>query len=79
MRYLHGARDIGLCFERDDSGIGNIVVGYVDSDCASDLDKKKSTIGYVFTMARANLLESILQSLLLFPLQRLNIWQLLKL
>ncbi|KAM1402838.1 hypothetical protein ACFX2I_011521 [Malus domestica] len=34
LRYLHGTRDVGLCFERDDSGIGHFAVGYVDSDYA---------------------------------------------
>ena len=38
-------------FRRDDS-FGQHVVGYVDSDYASDLDKRRSTTCYVFTLAR---------------------------
>ncbi|KAM1838444.1 hypothetical protein ACFX14_020106 [Malus domestica] len=63
LRYLHGTRDVGLCFERDDSGIGHFAVGYVDSDYAGDLDGRKSTTGYVFTMAKGPVCwRSILQS-----------------
>jgi hypothetical protein len=32
------------------SGIGSNVIGYVDSDYASDLDKRRSLRGYVFTL-----------------------------
>ena len=38
-------------FRRDDS-FGQHVVGYVDSDYAGDLDKRRSTTCYVFTLAR---------------------------
>ncbi|KAM2509975.1 hypothetical protein PS1_034510 [Malus domestica] len=63
LRYLHGTRDVGLCFERDDSGIGHFAVGYVDSDYAGDLDGRKSTTSYVFTMAKGPVCwRSILQS-----------------
>ncbi|KAM2793311.1 hypothetical protein PS2_004857 [Malus domestica] len=63
LRYLHGTQDVGLCFERDDSGIGHFAVGYVDSDYAGDLDGRKSTTGYVFTMAKGPVCwRSILQS-----------------
>ena len=51
LRYLHGTRDKGICFERCDEGIDKFSVGYVDSDFAGDLDKRRSTTGYVFTMA----------------------------
>ncbi|KAM1173977.1 hypothetical protein ACFX19_027172 [Malus domestica] len=48
---------------RDDSGIGHFAVGYVDSDYAGDLDGRKSTTGYVFTMAKGPVCwRSILQS-----------------
>lgn len=51
LRYILGTVDVGLMFERDDQ-FGRHVVGYVDSDYAGDLDKRRSTSGYVFTLAR---------------------------
>ena len=47
LRYIRGTSIIGLCF----GGSEFIVRGYVDSDFAGDLDKRKSTTGYVFTFA----------------------------
>ena len=43
--------DVGLIFKKDDM-VGKHVVGYCDSDYASDLDKRRSTTGYVFTLAK---------------------------
>ncbi|KAH9669399.1 Integrase catalytic domain-containing protein [Citrus sinensis] len=48
LRYIRKTVDIGLLFERDDT-LGQGVIGYVDSDYAGDLDKQRSTTGYVFT------------------------------
>ena len=48
IRYILGTVDIGLKFERSED---SLVTGYVDSDYAGDLDKRRSTTGYVFTMA----------------------------
>nr|GEX59404.1 putative ribonuclease H-like domain-containing protein [Tanacetum cinerariifolium] len=42
--------DVGLVFEH---GSSQWVEGYCDLDYAGDLDKQKSTTGYVFTLARA--------------------------
>ena len=50
LRYIQGTVDVGLKFERDRT-IDKHIVGYVDSDYAGDLDKRRSTTGYVFTMA----------------------------
>ena len=50
LRYIYGTVDVGLKFERNKAD-GNHLVGYVDSDFAGDLDKRRSTTGYVFTMA----------------------------
>ena len=50
LRYIKGTKELGLRFEKveDDR---KFLLGYVDSDYTSDLDKRRSTIGYVFTMA----------------------------
>ncbi|KOM58517.1 hypothetical protein LR48_Vigan11g155100 [Vigna angularis] len=47
LRYIKGTSDVALCF----GGSKFIVRGYVDSDYAGDLDKRKSTTGYVFKLA----------------------------
>lgn len=44
MRYLKGTTNIRLCF----GGNTCQVSGFVDSDYASDIDKIRSTTGYVF-------------------------------
>uniref|UniRef100_I1QIE0 Retrovirus-related Pol polyprotein from transposon TNT 1-94 n=1 Tax=Oryza glaberrima TaxID=4538 RepID=I1QIE0_ORYGL len=46
FRYLKGTADACLKFDRTDKGL----VGYVDSDFAADLDKRRSLTGYVFTI-----------------------------
>ncbi|KAH9699236.1 Integrase catalytic domain-containing protein [Citrus sinensis] len=51
LQYIQKTVDVGLLFERDDT-LGQGVIGYVDSDYAGDLDKRRSTTGYVFTFAR---------------------------
>ncbi|KAH9790140.1 Integrase catalytic domain-containing protein [Citrus sinensis] len=48
--YIQKTVAVGLLFERDDT-LGQGVIGYVDSDYAGDLDKRRSTTGYVFTFA----------------------------
>lgn len=48
LRYVKGTPDVALCF----GGLEFGVRGYVDSDYAYDIDKRKSIIGYVFTIAR---------------------------
>ncbi|PHT68702.1 hypothetical protein T459_28189 [Capsicum annuum] len=44
--YLHGSVDVCLQFGRNRDG----VIGYVDSDIAGDLDKRRFLIAYVFTI-----------------------------
>ena len=51
LRYIQKTLDVGLIFEKDDM-VGQHVVGYCDSDYAGDLDKRRSTTGYVFTLAK---------------------------
>ena len=49
MRYIRGTSDIALYY----GGSEFTVRGYVDSDFARDLDKRKSTTGHVLTLAGA--------------------------
>lgn len=46
LRYLAGTKELGLSFKRSSP---NSIKGYCDADYAGDLDKRKSTSGYVFT------------------------------
>ncbi|KAL4337997.1 hypothetical protein AHAS_Ahas12G0166100 [Arachis hypogaea] len=48
LKYIKGTLNVALYF----GGSEFIVNGYVDSDFAGDLDKRKFTTGYVFTLAR---------------------------
>ena len=50
LRYIKKTVDVGLIFEQEKN---QCVVGYCDSDHAGDLDKRRSTTGYVFTLAKA--------------------------
>ncbi|KAH9733971.1 hypothetical protein KPL71_017220 [Citrus sinensis] len=60
LRYLYGTVDVGLLFKKD---CGQQCVGYCDSDFARDLDKRRSTTGYVFTLGGGPISwRSILQS-----------------
>jgi hypothetical protein len=52
LRYIKGTVDVGLVYERDHRGKQECT-GYVDSDYAGDLDKRRSTTGYVFTLSQA--------------------------
>ena len=62
LRYIQKTLDVGLIFKKDDM-IGQYVIRYCDSDYAGDLDKRRSTTGYVFTLAKAPVSwKSILQS-----------------
>ena len=42
MRYIQGTVNIGLKYQRDEK-LGHLLVGYVNSDYARDLDKRRST------------------------------------
>ncbi|PKA59681.1 Retrovirus-related Pol polyprotein from transposon TNT 1-94 [Apostasia shenzhenica] len=46
LRYLKGTASKTLCYKRDKV----ILEGYVDADHGGDLDYRKSTSGYVFTL-----------------------------
>lgn len=47
LQYIKGTSDVALCY----GGSDFVFRGYVDSDYAGDLDKSKSTTGYVFALA----------------------------
>ena len=47
LRYLYGIVDVGLLFKKN---CGQQCVVHCDSDFAGDLDKRRSTTGYVFTL-----------------------------
>jgi hypothetical protein len=49
FKYLKGTTDYGITFVRQKSDLS--VVGYVDTDYAGDLDDRRLTTGYVFTLA----------------------------
>lgn len=50
LRYLKGTPQLGLLYRQDGSGE---IRGYSDADWAGDLDDRKSTSGYIFTLAGA--------------------------
>ena len=47
LRYLKGSSDICLCF----TSASLKLQGYVDADFAGDIDSRKSTTGFVFTLS----------------------------
>ena len=47
LRYIRGTSEVALCY----GGSKFTIRDYVDLDFAEDLDKRKSTHGYVFTLA----------------------------
>ena len=49
FRYLKGTVDIGLVFDKNNMSHSN-VIGYLDSDYAGDLDKRRSLSSYIFTL-----------------------------
>ena len=49
MRYLKGNLEVSLIYGGKDSN-GHTLIGYVDVDFVGDLDKKRSQIGYMFTL-----------------------------
>ena len=49
LKYLKGTVDIGLLFNAKVED-ARILTGYVDADHAQDLDNRKPTTGFVFTL-----------------------------
>jgi hypothetical protein len=61
FRYLKGTIDYGITFVKQKSDLS--VVGYVDADYARDLDDRRLTTGYVFTLAEGPICwKSMIQS-----------------
>ena len=52
LRYIKGTIDVGLVFKKDVIGMQEHI-GYIDSNYAGDLNKYRSTTGYVFTLSQA--------------------------
>jgi len=50
FRYLHGSSDYKLVYRRGVPG-GNTILGYVDANWGSDVNDRKSTSGYAFTLS----------------------------
>ena len=51
FRYLRGTSDYGLCYQgRPILEIMLEIHGFVDADWAGDLDQRRSTSGYVFSL-----------------------------
>ena len=48
LRYVRGSLGAGLKFRSSKEGVG--IIGYVDSDYARDLDKRRSTTSYIFIL-----------------------------
>ena len=46
LKYLRGSSDTFLCF----TGASLKLQGYVDANFACDIDSRKSTVGFVFTL-----------------------------
>ena len=51
LRYLRGTARLALVFQRLEMGKLRVLQDYVDADYAEDLDQRRSTTGYVFTIA----------------------------
>jgi hypothetical protein len=71
FRYLRGTSNYSITYD----GSSDSVCGYVDSYFAGDLDKRRSTSGYVFTLAGGPISwMSKIQNIVVYPLLRHNIW-----
>jgi len=50
LQYLQGTARLGLAFQKLKTGKLRILQRYVDVDYTRDLDQRRSTTGYVFTV-----------------------------
>ena len=51
LRYITGTVNVGLDLKKDDCD-KHECIGYMDSDYAGDLDKRRSTTTYMFTLSQ---------------------------
>src|SRR3954464_15405009 len=51
FRYLRGTAKLGLEFRKREKEKSWTLKGFVDVDFGGDLDKRRSTMGYAFTLA----------------------------
>ena len=51
LRYLRGTAKLGLVFQRLKTGKFRVLQGYVDAYYVENLDQRRFTTGYVFTVA----------------------------
>jgi len=51
LRYLRGTVRLDLVFQRLKTGKLGLLQGYIDADYAGGFDQRRSTTGYVFTVA----------------------------
>ena len=66
--------DVGLVYDKS-SNTGDSVTGYVDSDYAGDINKRRSLTGYIFTLSGSAISwKATLHLLLYYQLQKPNIW-----
>ena len=50
LKYLKGSKDVGIMYRRSVEGQEQPLIGYCDSDYASNVDSRKSQTGYIFKM-----------------------------
>ena len=50
LRYLRETARLGLAFQRLETRKVRVLQGYVDANYAEDLDQRRSTTDYVFTV-----------------------------
>ena len=71
FKYLRGTTDYGIIFSRQQSVLS--IVGYVDADTIRDLDDRRSTMGYVFTLGKGPICwKSMIQSLVALSITELE-------
>ena len=50
LKYMKGSKDVGILYKRFKGECEEPLIGYCDSDYASNLDTRKSQSGYIFRM-----------------------------